>query len=155
MTTASPAPGEKALTKLLSTLTTILNPSPFVFITLPQTPSGPAVPPPTLTIQMSFQELEGLTIITPLSSAVSHNLPYTFPCRMITLNVHSSLEAVGFIAEVSKKLTEKGIGVNPVSGFFHDHLFVPTGREDEALEVLSDLATEARERVEGAQAEGS
>jgi hypothetical protein len=74
---------------------------------------------------------------------------------MITLNVHSSLEAVGFIAEVSKKLTEKGIGVNPVSGFFHDHLFVPTGREDEALEVLSDLATEARERVEGAQAEGS
>jgi hypothetical protein len=42
---------------------------------------------------------------------------------MITLNVYSSLEAVGFIAAVGAKLNK--IGVNPVSGFFHDHCFVP------------------------------
>ena len=63
---------------------------------------------------------------------------------MITLNVHSSLEAIGFIAAVSEKLTEKGIGVNPVSGFFHDHCFVPVGREVEALDVLEKLADEAK-----------
>jgi len=93
---------------------------------------------------MLFHELEGLTIITTLESATSHNLQYTFPSRMITLNVHSSLEAIGFIAAVSEKLTEKGIGVNPVSGFFHDHCFVPVGREVEALDVLEKLADEAK-----------
>ena len=62
---------------------------------------------------------------------------------MITLNVHSSLEAVGFIAKVASKLAEKGIGANPVSGFFHDHLFVAIGHEHEAITALKDLAEEA------------
>src|SRR6266536_3447117 len=119
MTTHTPAPGETSLNTLLSSLTTVLHPTTFVFINLP--PS--TTPPSTLFTQMLFHELEGLTIITTLESATSHNLQYTFPSRMITLNVHSSLEAIGFIAAVSEKLTEKGIGVNPVSGFFHDHCF--------------------------------
>ena len=66
---------------------------------------------------------------------------------MITLNVHSSLEAVGFIAEVGRKLTEKGIGANPVSGLFHDHCFVPVGREVEALQVLGRLAEDANKEA--------
>ena len=37
-----------------------------------------------------------------------------------------------------------GMGVNPVSGFFHDHLFVPEGREGEAMGALRRLAGEAR-----------
>ena len=61
---------------------------------------------------------------------------------MITLNVQSSLEAVGFIARVASKLAEKDIGANPVSGFFHDHLFVAEGREEEAIKALKDLAEE-------------
>jgi len=67
---------------------------------------------------------------------------------MVTLNVHSSLEAVGFIAEVSKVLASKGIGCNPVSGFYHDHLFVPVGREEEVVECLRDLARDAKRTVE-------
>ena len=63
---------------------------------------------------------------------------------MITCEVHSSLEAVGFLAVVAKRLAEVGMGVNPVSGFFHDHLFVPEGREGEAVEALRGLAGEAR-----------
>jgi hypothetical protein len=59
---------------------------------------------------------------------------------MITLNVHSSLEAVGFIARVATELAKHGMGVNPVSGFYHDHLFVPEGRERDALEILGRLA---------------
>lgn len=66
---------------------------------------------------------------------------------MVTLNVHSSLEAVGFMAAVTRKLTERGIGCNPVSGYFHDHLFVPQGREEETLEVLSEMAAAAKEEV--------
>jgi ACT domain len=71
---------------------------------------------------------------------------------MITLNVHSSLEAVGFIAYVAGKLAERGIGTNPVSGFWHDHVFVPVGREGEAMAVLEGIAREAA--VGGREKEG-
>jgi len=33
--------------------------------------------------------------------------------------------------------------VNPVSGFHHDHLFVPEGREEDALRILADIAASA------------
>lgn len=65
---------------------------------------------------------------------------------MITCNVHSSLEAVGFMAAIAKKLTELGVGANPVSGFFHDHLFVPVGSENNAVAALEDMAREAKEK---------
>jgi hypothetical protein len=66
---------------------------------------------------------------------------------MITLDVHSSLEAVGFIAAISARLTQANIGVNPVSGFFHDHLFVPFGREADALKLLAEMAEEAKAKL--------
>lgn len=145
MTTQKPtAPGETNLTTLLSTLTLTLSTKTFVFITLP----GLKLPPSSLEIQMSFREAEGTTIITTQDSANTNGIEYTFPCKMITLNVHSSLEAVGFMAAISAKLTEKGIGVNPVSGYYHDHCFVPLGKENEAMKVLQDLATEAQKQFE-------
>ena len=68
----------------------------------------------------------------------------TFPCRMITLDIHSSLEAVGFLAAILPRLAAAGIGVNPVSAFHHDHLFVPSDRAEDALAILSGIAVEAR-----------
>ena len=62
---------------------------------------------------------------------------------MITLEVHSSLEAVGFLARITTELAKHKMGVNPVSGFFHDHLFVLDGREQDALSVLKKIATES------------
>jgi len=59
---------------------------------------------------------------------------------MITLNIHSSLDAVGFMARIATELAKHDMGVNPVSGFYHDHLFVPDGREEDALRVLSAMA---------------
>jgi hypothetical protein len=135
--------GESNLTTLLTTLQTTLHPSTFVFVTLPGTP-GQQLPPPSLPIQMFFAEAEGTTLITTKQAATTYKLEYTFPCRMITLNVHSSLEAVGFMSKISAKLTEKGIGVNPVSGFWHDHCFVPVGREEEAMKALEELVREAK-----------
>lgn len=64
---------------------------------------------------------------------------------MITLDVHSSLEAVGFMAIISKALADEGIGCNPVSGFFHDHCFVPVERGDDAVRVLKGFAEGAKE----------
>ncbi|KAH7130965.1 integron gene cassette protein [Dactylonectria macrodidyma] len=130
--------GEKSLTTLLSTLSTALHPSTFVFVTLSEASALPALSE----IQLMFRESEGITIITTQEYAVRQNMEYSFPSRMITLNVHSSLEAVGFMAVIATKLAKKGMGVNPVSGFYHDHLFVPVGREEEALRTLQELSEE-------------
>lgn len=127
--------GEMQLTKLLSSLSAELVDGLFVFVTLPDTslPAG-------LVPKMIFQEAEGTTLILLKDEAEAAGLAYEFPCRMITLNVHSSLEAVGFLARVATELAGHDMGVNPVAGFFHDHLFVPDGREQDALEALARLA---------------
>lgn len=64
---------------------------------------------------------------------------------MITCDVHSSLEAVGFMAVLGKALAERGISANVVGGWWHDHLFVPVEREGEAMACLEGVAREARE----------
>ncbi|KHO10780.1 hypothetical protein MAA_11626 [Metarhizium robertsii ARSEF 23] len=133
-------PGEKSLSRLLATLSTILHPTTYVFATV----KDEAKLPPVSAIQLFFRETEGLTVITSLDYAKSHGLEYFFPCKMITLDVTSSLEAVGFMAVIATRLATKDMGVNPVSGFYHDHLFVPLGRENEAIEMLKELAEEKR-----------
>ncbi|RVD48425.1 ACT domain-containing protein, partial [Mesorhizobium sp. M2D.F.Ca.ET.140.01.1.1] len=64
--------------------------------------------------------------------------------RMITLNIHSSLEAVGFLAAITTRLAAAGMSVNPVSAFYHDHLFVPAERAEEAMAILAKLVEESR-----------
>ncbi|EXJ78160.1 hypothetical protein A1O3_09321 [Capronia epimyces CBS 606.96] len=71
---------------------------------------------------------------------------YQYPCRMITCDVHSSLAAVGFMATLATRLARRGISVNPVSGFFHDHLFVPAEKAEEAVRVLEEVREEASQK---------
>ena len=127
--------GETDLSRLLTGLTATLDREVYVFVTLADRPV-----PDGLTPRMRFEEGEGTTLILTRAEAEQHAMAYEFPCRMITLNVHSALEAVGFIAHIATVLAAHGMGVNPVAGFYHDHLFVPDGREDEALSVLRDIA---------------
>lgn len=54
----------------------------------------------------------------------------------ITLEVHSSLDAVGLTAAVSTALTRANISVNIVAGYFHDHIFI---QEQRALEAIAEL----------------
>lgn len=94
---------------------------------------------------MIFWEKEGWTLILP-QSLVQDGSPAmkpVFQCKKITLNVHSSLDAVGFMAAITTRLTKLKIGVNPVSGYYHDHLFVPVGKEDAVMEALKEMAEEA------------
>ncbi len=60
------------------------------------------------------------------------------------MTVHSSLEAVGFLAALTTRLAAAGISVNPVSAFYHDHLFVPENRAEEAVRLLVNMAQEAK-----------
>ena len=131
--------GELNLQALLKTLTAKLTDGVYVFITLPTDQVPVDIKP-----RMRFEEAEGTTLIMLQSEAKALELEYEFPCRMITLDVHSSLEAVGFIAYIATQLAEHDMGVNPVSGFYHDHLFVPDGREQDALKILERIAQNAQ-----------
>lgn len=133
--------GEQELDILLASMNPTIHPDTFVFITLSKSEKAP----PSLQPQvMVFQEAEGLTVITSKLAAEGMGLEYAFPCRMITLNIHSSLDAVGFLARILDTLKHLGIGVNPVSGFFHDHLFVPINKEELVLKALRDMSQDAK-----------
>ncbi|WP_296738661.1 ACT domain-containing protein [Mesorhizobium sp.] len=128
--------GETDLQRLLASMTPHLLPGAYIFATLPPGKSLPEGLDPVMT----FREAEGLTLILAEEQADAAGIAGTFRCRMITLDIHSSLEAVGFLAAITTRLAAAGMGVNPVSAFYHDHLFVPAERADEALGLLGQLA---------------
>lgn len=132
--------GETDLEKLLGSMRPQLQPDTYLFVTLPLDRSLPDGVPPL----MVFGEGEGWTCIVNEEAARRAGLSGTFPCRMITLSVHSSLEAVGFLAAVLPRLAAAGMGVNPVSGFYHDHLFVPADRAEDAMRILEELAAASK-----------
>lgn len=89
----------------------------------------------------TFYESEGLTLVLSKVSADSGNLAYETTFRMITLTVHSSLEAVGLTAAVASKLAEQGISANVIAAFYHDHVFVQSEKADEALIALQSFSS--------------
>ena len=91
----------------------------------------------------SFMEPEGLSLIVSRQVAEAHGIPYSVVLQGITLNVHSSLEAVGLTAAVAGRLTQHGISANVVAAYHHDHVFVPVADAERALAVLRTLQTEA------------
>ncbi len=127
--------GESDLDMLLSAMAAELIDGLYVFASVPD-----GIVPEDVHPKMVFQEAEGMTLILLKEEAEAGGLTFEFPCRMITLNIHSSLDAVGFLARITTALAKHGMGVNPVSGFYHDHLFVPDGRERRALAVLKELS---------------
>lgn len=133
--------GELSLDVLLKTLTAELVDGVYVFATI----ADNAVPA-DITPRMMFREAEGTTLIMLQADAAAAGIEYEFPSRMITLDVHSSLEAVGFMARIATELAKEGMGVNPVAGFYHDHLFVPDDRQQDALDILARLAADAQQR---------
>jgi hypothetical protein len=84
----------------------------------------------------TFEEKEGLSVIVSLVDAESIGLPTAHRFKMITLTVHSDLQAIGFLAAVATRLAEQGIACNAVSAFHHDYLFVPELHGDAAVAQL-------------------
>ncbi len=87
-----------------------------------------------------IRESEGTTYILAADAAARSGIRGNAVFRRITLRVHSSLEAVGLTAAVSRELAEHRISANIVSGYYHDHIFVPANRADEALDILIRLS---------------
>lgn len=133
------ANGETELDKLLAGLTPLLHPEEYVYCSLPAG-SLPELPTPPLA---TFREEEGTTLVLHKSAADAAALQYGPVMRCITLQVHSSLEAVGLTATVAGTLADAGISANVIAAYHHDHVFVPAERATEALSLLQSLAARA------------
>ena len=87
-----------------------------------------------------IQEKEGLTLI--LLKNVAHENGFLFDgvYRKISLNVHSDLEAVGLTAAFANALTDNNISANVIAGYYHDHIFVPAAKAEDAMNALNGLS---------------
>lgn len=88
----------------------------------------------------SVVEREGGSLVVEQAVADEAGLSYEGTFAWITLQVHSSLQAVGLTAAVSSALAEKGVPCNMLAGFYHDHILVPSDRVIDALAVLQNLS---------------
>ena len=125
--------GETHLTMLLRTLSPERQRGEFVYVTVPTLR-------PELDPVLAFREREGWTLVLAREVAEAAGIDATFHCAWLTLGVHSSLQAVGLTAAVADALADAGIACNAVAAYYHDHLFVPLDRADEAIEILRRLS---------------
>lgn len=128
------------LEDLIRQLSPKVDPTSYVYCTVPHAKYGEL---DKLKPIVSIAELEGLTLVIPLEQAKAEGLDYYRVFRRITLEGHSSLEALGLTSVVTSLLAERGITTNVIAGFYHDHMFVPSERIDEAMEALKELASQA------------
>jgi uncharacterized protein len=105
--------GERDLDTLLRSMKPEMQEGIFVFCTLPE---GREISANLKPVHI-FHEREGTAFVVRREEAEAAGLPYQFASRLITLTVHSSLEAVGFLAAITAPLAEAGISVNAVSAF--------------------------------------
>lgn len=92
-------------------------------------------------ILLMFREEEGITVVLKKEKADTLSLQYEGVWELVTLTVHSSLSAVGFIAAVINNLANHGISTNVISAYFHDHLLVPYGKGNKVVSLLKEMQT--------------
>ncbi len=131
------ASGETDLRRLLVSLAPVLLKPDYVFCTVAH---ATHVDIRGLKPLASFQEDEGLSLILEQTAADKAGLIYESVFKGITLTVHSSLDAVGLTAAVAGKLAEHGISANVVAASYHDHIFVPRDKAEQALKLLAAMS---------------
>ena len=104
--------GERDLDTLLRSMKPETQEGIFVFCTLPE---GSEISANLKPVHI-FHEREGTAFVVRREEAGAAGLPYQFASRLITLTVHSSLEAVGFLAAItappggSRHQRQRGVG---------------------------------------------
>ena len=86
-----------------------------------------------------INEPEGVTLIVESELAKTWGLEASSLFSLITLQIHSSLEAVGLTAAFSKTLADNGISANVVAGFYHDHILVAQHDAERAIKALEAM----------------
>ena len=127
---------EKDLQTLLRSIAPSLIEGSWAFATVPKGKPMPA----GLNPLMTYREDEGTTLLLDEQELATSGLQHAFFCRGISLNVNSSLYAVGLLAAVSEVLAKAAMSINIVSAYHRDYIFVPAARGDEAVTLLKKFA---------------
>jgi hypothetical protein len=125
---------ETNLNILLQNMNPILNEGDYVFCTLLSLEKIDLTK-----VIGSFKEKEGITLIITKEYADLMGFSYTSIMTWISLEVHSSLEAVGLTAAFSKVLADAHISCNVVAGYYHDHIFVLKQDAQRAIDLLKSI----------------
>ena len=133
--------GETNLARLLKTMSPKLIEGEFVFLSFANAAYGDHA---NLKPIASMLESEGLSLVVNKHSADQAGLSYQGVYKGISLDVHSSLDAVGLTAAFSSELSNAGISANVIAGFYHDHIFVKDSDADKALFVLEGISDRKR-----------
>jgi len=128
--------GEINLSRLISSMNPTVSEKQYVFVSVVRQHLSDYL---FLAPLGMFQEKEGTTLIVEQNKADEANINYAGSYACITLNVHSSLEAVGLTAAVSTQLAKADISANVVAAYYHDHIFVPSIDAQKALSALKQL----------------
>ena len=131
--------GESDLNKLIKGLSPKLNDGEYVFTSIKNIELLN-----TSEVICTFKEKEGLTLVLERSRADELGLKYNFIASWITLEVHSSLNAVGLTSLFTTELANNEISCNVIAGYYHDHIFVSTKDSLKALEILNYLSLKIR-----------
>lgn len=129
--------GETNLEKLLESMSPVLIEGEYVFCSFEKAQYGDHA---EMLPIAAISEQEGLTLVIPKSIAEQRGVKYDAVFRGISLEVHSSLEAVGLTAAFAKKLSEYGISANVIAGFYHDHIFVQSVSASQAMAALREMS---------------
>lgn len=119
---------------LIKNMEPVLNEGEYVFATVKNTDAISR----DMTI-CEIKEKEGITIVVAKEEAEKLGLPFEFIASWITLNVHSSLDAVGLTAAFSTVLGQHHISCNVIAGYNHDHIFINVKDKEKAMQVLWDM----------------
>lgn len=119
--------GERDLNNLLSGLEVFQHEGVWEFVTGSQEAVPGAV--------MQFLEREGWTHIVPAHRSAPEDQRFIW----LELAVHSDLNAIGFLAAISRALADAGVPCNAIAAFHHDHIFVPERKADAAVSAIAAL----------------
>lgn len=126
--------GVTDLKELISNMEPILNEGEYVFATVSNIESIPR----EVTV-CEIKEREGITAVVSKENAEKLGLSFEFIASWITLNIHSSLEAIGLTAAFSAALTRNEISCNVIAGYYHDYIFVDKKDKEKAMSVLWEM----------------
>lgn len=130
---------ERDLQRLLHQMNPVLQDGEYVFCSLPEERTFWSGIP----YLGSFHEKEGVTVILEKDVAQRAGIGFQSEWKMITLTVHSALDAVGFLATITGSLAAEGIAVNVISAYYHDHLFLSAEQTPRAMEILKHISRSA------------